>query len=90
MSYRPAVVGSPKNIGTSAAIVNGLMFLVGGVTMARPGVRTGWALAGGLEPQSLAVAQYALWPLLAALISALLIAVLMKETYPRSSSQQPS
>jgi MFS family permease len=79
-----ADVVAPGNIGTSAAIVNGLMFLVGGVMIARPGVRVGWGVESGLAPRSLELARFAAWPLVAALIVAFAVALLMKETYPSS------
>ena len=40
-----ADVVTPNRIGTSAAIVNGIMFIVGGIMISRPGMRIG----GGLE-----------------------------------------
>jgi MFS family permease len=77
-----ADVVAARHIGTSAALVNGLMFLVGGVMIARPGVRTGWALERGLGVGTLDVAQFAAWPLVAALAGAWVLAALMDETYP--------
>ncbi len=62
-----ADVVKPSQIGTSAAIVNGIMFLVGGVMISRPGVRIGWGQQAGIEPKSPELAQYAAWPLLAAI-----------------------
>jgi MFS family permease len=77
-----ADVVSPSQIGTSAALVNGVMFIVGGIMISRPGARIGLALERGLEAQSLEVAQFAAWPLMAAIVVALPIAFLMRETYP--------
>jgi MFS family permease len=77
-----ADVVEPANIGTSAAIVNGTMFLVGGIMISRPGVRIGRGLEGGLSSGSLELAQYAALPLLIALCIALIIAIVMRETYP--------
>jgi MFS family permease len=79
-----ADVVTPRQIGTSAAIVNGLMFIVGGILISRPGARIGLGLEAGIEPKSLALAQYASWPLLAALVIGLALSFFMKETYPRS------
>lgn len=79
-----ADVVKPSQIGTSAAIVNGIMFIVGGIMISRPGVRIGWGLEAGIEPKSLALAQYASWPLIAALVLALALCFYMKETYPKS------
>ena len=71
-------------IGTSAAIVNGITFLVGGVLISRPGVRIGLGIDAGLEPKSLELAQYASWPLFVMLSIALMLALIMRETYPKS------
>jgi MFS family permease len=73
-----------SQIGTSAAIVNGITFLLGGILISRPGVRIGLGIDSGIEPKTLALAQYASWPLLAALVIALALAFSMKETYPKS------
>jgi cyanate permease len=80
-----ADVVRPDQIGTSAAIVNGIMFIVGGIMISRPGVRIGLGLEAGIEPKSLALAQHASWPLLVALVIALVLSFVIKETYPRSS-----
>lgn len=79
-----ADVVKPFQIGTSAAIVNGIMFILGGVLISRPGVRIGWGLEQGIEQGSLAMAQYAGLPLMVALALALLMVIFMKETYPQS------
>jgi MFS family permease len=77
-----ADVVQPTQIGTSAAIVNGIMFILGGILISRPGARIGIGLEQGIEAGTLEAAQFAGWPLLVALIIALVIAVLMRETYP--------
>jgi MFS family permease len=82
-----ADVVQPNQIGTSAAIVNGIMFIVGGIMISRPGMRIGLGLEAGIEPKSLALAQYASWPLLAALVIAIGLSFYMKETYPKSQPQ---
>jgi sulfite exporter TauE/SafE len=74
-------VVKPSQIGTSAAIVNGIMFIVGGIMISRPGMRIGLALEAGIEPKSLELAQYAAWPLMAAILVALVVASVMRETY---------
>ena len=79
-----ADVVQPSQIGTSAAIVNGIMFIVGGIMISRPGVRIGLGIEAGIEPKSLELAQYASWPLIAALVIALALSFYMKETYPKS------
>jgi hypothetical protein len=79
-----ADVMKPRLIGTSAAIVNGITFIVGGILISRPGVRIGLGVDAGFEPKSLALVQYASWPLIAVLVIALALALFMKETYPKS------
>jgi hypothetical protein len=79
-----ADVVQPSQIGTSAAIVNGIMFIVGGILISRPGVRIGWGVDAGIETKSLDLAQYASWPLIAALAFALVLSFVMKETYPKA------
>jgi len=79
-----ADVVQPSQIGTSAAIVNGIMFIAGGIMISRPGVRIGWGLEEGIEPKSLELAQYASMPLMGALVLAALLSFVMKETYPKS------
>ena len=78
-----ADVVTPNRIGTSAAIVNGMMFIVGGIMIQRPGVRIGWGIEAGIERGTLELAQYAGWPMMVALIVALGIALAMRETYPK-------
>jgi len=77
-----ADVVEQENIGTSAAIVNGMMFLVGGVMISRPGVRVGLGIDAGFVPKTIELAQYAARPLLLGLILALAVAAFMRETYP--------
>jgi MFS family permease len=77
-----ADVVKPQQIGTSAAIVNGIMFILGGVLISRPGVRIGMGMDKGIDAGSMALAQYAALPLLVALSLALLMVLFMKETYP--------
>jgi MFS family permease len=79
-----ADVVQPSQIGTSAAIVNGIMFIVGGIMISRPGVRIGIGLEEGLQAQSLELAEFAAWPLMLAILIALPVAFFMRETYPRS------
>jgi MFS family permease len=81
-----ADVVTPDRIGTSAAIVNGIMFIVGGIMIQRPGVRVGWGIEGGIEPGTLELAQYAGWPLMLAIGLALGVALMMRETYPKQQA----
>jgi hypothetical protein len=77
-----ADVVRPDQIGMSAAIVNGIMFIFGGILISRPGVRIGLGMGAGIEPRSLDLAQYAGRPLVVALVIALVVALFMKETFP--------
>ena len=77
-----ADVVESKYIGTSAAIVNGIMFIVGGILISRPGMRVSLGKLEGLAPASIELAQFATRPLLLAIGFALLIALFMRETYP--------
>ncbi len=72
----------PHKIGTSAAIVNGIMFIFGGLLIARPGIRIDRALELGFEPGSMDLAQYAALPLVAAISLGLILALAIRETYP--------
>jgi MFS family permease len=83
-----ADVVQPSQIGTSAAIVNGIMFIVGGIMISRPGMRIGLGIESGIEPKSLELAQYASVPLLVALVIAVALSFYMKETYPKPQQQQ--
>jgi hypothetical protein len=82
-----ADVVQPTQIGTSAAIVNGLMFIVGGVLIARPGVLGSRAIESGVEAGTLELAQIAARPLVMGLVLAVLLAFAMKETYPGSGQE---
>jgi hypothetical protein len=82
-----ADVVRPYQIGTAASVVNGIMFIVGGILMSRPGARIGWGLDEGIEAQSLDLAQYAALPITIALVLALLFAIVMRETYPSQGAQ---
>ncbi len=78
------VVG-PDQIGTSAAIVNGTMFIMGGILISRPGMRVGaWQQAHDGQIDYLSLARFAALPLLVALALALVLALVIKETYPRN------
>jgi cyanate permease len=79
-----ADVMKPSQIGTSAAIVNGITFIVGGILISRPGMRIGLGIDAGIEPRSLDLVQFASRPLFATLAIALALAFYMKETYPKS------
>jgi MFS family permease len=78
-----ADVVQPRQIGTSAAIVNGIMFIFGGILISRPGVRIGLGIESGLQPASVDLAQYASRPIMVACVLALVLGLVMRETYPR-------
>lgn len=77
-----ADVVPPQLIGTSAAFVNGLAFIAGGIMIAAPGSRVVSAVAAGLTDHTLAVAEYAAQPIMFALVASLVIALIMKESHP--------
>lgn len=80
-----ADVVPPQLIGTSAAFVNGLAFIAGGIMIARPGARVAAGEAEGLAEHSLALAQYAALPIVAALVLALLLSLVLRESYPKQT-----
>jgi MFS family permease len=82
-----ADVVKPAQIGTSAAIVNGIMFIVGGIMISRPGVRVDRAIELGMEKGSMDILQYAALPLIIALAIAMVLALAIKETYPAEHSK---
>jgi MFS family permease len=82
-----ADVVEPRQIGTSAAIVNGSMFIIGGIMISRPGVRADRALETGLAPGTMDLLQYAALPLIIALAVALVLALAMRETYPAAAGK---
>jgi MFS family permease len=74
-------VVSMKLIGTSAALVNGAMFLVSGLLIARPGqIAERFASIAGLTDE---VVKRSMLPLELALVLALLFAALIRESHPR-------
>jgi MFS family permease len=83
-----ADVVEPRQIGTSAAIVNGIMFIVGGLMISRPGARVDRAIELGVERGTLDLVQYAAVPLIAACAVAILLSLAMKETYPTPDAKK--
>jgi len=77
-----ADVVEPEYIGTSAALVNGAMFMLGGVMISRPGLRIGVAIEDGMSPGSLDMVQFAGRPLILGICAAFVAALIMRETYP--------
>jgi len=51
--------------------------------ISRPGVRIGMGIEAGIEAESLDLAQYTDRSLMVAIVVALIIALVMRETYPR-------
>lgn len=74
----------PALIGTSASIVNGVMFLVSGLLIARPGSIISQALAANM-PVSLELAELAARPLIVGLVLALVLASVIRESHPRAA-----
>ena len=72
----------PRLIGTSAALVNGVMFLTSGLLIAIPGQIASREIAAG-SPVSMLVVEHAGKPLLIGLAIALVLSLVMKETYPK-------
>jgi MFS family permease len=79
-----ADVVPPQLIGTSAAFVNGIAFIAGGIMIAAPGARVVSGMAAGLQEHTLALAEYAAEPILIALAVALVLSLVMRESYPRT------
>lgn len=74
-------VVKPALIGTSAALVNGTMFLVSGVLIARPGAIVSHVAHGA--PVTMEIVAVAARPIIGALLLALLLATIVRETYPQ-------
>ncbi|WP_375508271.1 hypothetical protein, partial [uncultured Caballeronia sp.] len=77
-----ADVVPPQLIGTSAAFVNGLAFIAGGIMIAAPGSRVVSGMAAGLTDHTLAIAEYAATPITYSLIASFVLALIMKESHP--------
>ncbi len=77
-----ADVVEQETIGTSAAIVNGIMFILGGIMISRAGMRIGIGHEAGLVPASLTLAQFAIQPLMISVTIALIISLFIRETHP--------
>jgi MFS family permease len=77
-----ADVVPPRLIGTSAAIVNGIMFLVSGILISLPGEIVTKQVNVG-EPVEMSLVAQAANPLIIGLVIGLILALLMRETYPR-------
>ncbi|WP_310618430.1 MFS transporter [Flexibacterium corallicola] len=75
-----------EKIGTSAAVVNGTMFIFGGILMGLPGARFGEAAELGLE--GVAASQFAMLPITVVLAAALIVSIIMKETHPEAKSNK--
>ncbi|MFI5391242.1 MAG: MFS transporter [Bacteriovoracales bacterium] len=79
-------VVNPHQIGTSAAIVNGIMFIVGGLMIQAPGSRVVTGIEEGLKQGTMEMAAFAGLPLVIVLGVSIILAFILKETYPKRSS----
>lgn len=85
-----ADVVPPQLIGTSAAFVNGIGFIFGGILIARPGARIATGLEAGIERVSMDMVQYAARPIVLALVLALILSFVMRESYPAQQNRDSS
>lgn len=81
-----ADVVKPDQVGTSAAIVNGVSFILAGVMMSKPGVIIDRGLASGVDVDPLQIAQSAAMPLLICAVIPVVLGFFMKESYPTARS----
>lgn len=77
-----ADVVKPEQVGTSAAIVNGVSFILAGFMLSRPGVLIDRSMAAGTDMDPLAIAQAAAMPLLICAVIPVVLGFFMKESYP--------
>jgi len=79
-----ADVVQPSQIGTSAAVVNGVMFIVGGLMIDAPGIRIGQGIAEGVPRGTMEMVAFAGLPLVVVLAISVVLSFIIKETYPKS------
>jgi len=77
-----ADVVKPDQIGTSAAIVNGIMFIISGLMIEAPGARIVQGVAEGIPRGTMEMVQFAGLPLVIVLFIPLILSFIIKETYP--------
>ena len=77
-----ADVVKPDQVGTSAAIVNGVSFILAGFMMSRPGVIIERGIASGVEMGLFDIARNAAMPLLLCAVVPVVLGFFMKESYP--------
>ena len=77
-----ADVVRPDQIGTSAAIVNGIMFIVGGILIAVQACASASAWMPGLN-RVRSISRNLPAAIIVALVIALVVACLMRETFPK-------
>lgn len=77
-----ADVVQPNQVGTSAAIVTGVSFILAGVLLSRPGVIVDRSIAAGIDVAPLAIAQAAAMPLLICAAIPVVLGFFVKESYP--------
>jgi MFS family permease len=80
-----ADVVQPNQVGTSAAIVNGVSFVLAGFMLSRPGVIIDRSIAAGTDMGPFAIAQAAALPLLICAAIPVVLGFFMKESYPTVS-----
>ncbi len=78
-------VVNPHQIGTSAAIVNGIMFIVGGLMIQAPGSRVVTGIEEGIKRGTMEMAAFAGLPLVLVLGVSIVLAFFLKESYPKRS-----
>lgn len=78
-----ADVVKPEQIGTSAAIVNGIMFIISGLMIEAPGARIVQGVAEGIPRGTMEMVQFAGLPLVMVLFLPLTLSFIIKETYPK-------
>ena len=81
-----ADVVKPDQVGTSAAIVNGVSFILAGFMMSRPGVIIERGMAAGTDMGLFDIAQAAAMPLLFCAAIPVVLGFFMKESYPTQRS----
>jgi MFS family permease len=77
-----ADVVEPHKVGTSAAIVNSVSFILAGIMMSRLGVIIDRGMAAGMQAGTPEIAQAAAWPLLICAAVPVVLGFFVKESYP--------
>jgi MFS family permease len=80
-----ADVVKPEQIGTSAAIVNGIMFIISGLMIEAPGARIVQGVAEGIPRGTMEMVRFAGLPLVLVLCVPLILSFTIRETFPAKS-----